>query len=97
MQKRDDNKIRQEYRARQNRQIVAIAAAMFVVLLSAVLYKRPDLLGAISGRTLFGLQVVSIASFVVFTAYNWRCPSCDKHLGSNVHRQRCGKCGTRLQ
>jgi hypothetical protein len=95
--KRDDKKITEEYKARQSRQIVAIAAAMFVVILSAVLYKRPDLLGAISGRTLVGLQIVSIASFVVFSAYNWRCPSCDKHLGNNVHRQRCGKCGARLQ
>ena len=95
-QKRD-NKIVQEYRARQSRQILAIAIAMFLMLLAAVLYKRPDLLGAFSGGTLFGLQAVSIAAFLVFTAYNWRCPSCDKHLGGNVHRLRCGKCGTRLQ
>ena len=97
MQKRDDNKIRQEFRARQNRQIVAIAVALFLMLLAAVLYKRPDLLGPLSGRTLFGLQAVSISAFVGFTAYNWRCPSCGKYLGGNIHRQRCGKCGARLQ
>jgi hypothetical protein len=55
MKKKDPDEIKREFRIRQNRQIVAIAAAMFIVLLSAVLYKRPDLLGAISGRTLFGL------------------------------------------
>lgn len=97
MQKKDDNKIMQEYKARQSRQMVAIAVVMFFMLLAAVLYKRPDLLGQFSGRTLFGLQAISISAFLGFTAYNWRCPSCDKHLGSNVHRQRCGKCGTRLQ
>jgi len=97
MAKRSDSDIKREYLARQSRQIVAIAVAMFLILLAAVLYKRPDLLGTISGRTLVGLQIVSIASFVVFSAYNWRCPSCDKHLGNNVHRQRCGKCGARLQ
>ena len=96
MQKRDDNKIMAEHKERQSRQIVAIAVVMFLMFLSAVLYKRPDLLGAFSGRTLFGLQAISIVSFIVFTAYNWRCPSCDKHLGGNIHRQRCGKCGTRL-
>jgi len=69
-----------------------------MVLLGAVLYKRPDLLGAsLSGRTLFGLQAISIASFLTYTAYNWRCPSCEKHLGGNINRQRCGKCGARLQ
>jgi len=97
MQKKDDNKIMQEFKARQDRQIIAIAVALFFMILAAVLFKRPDLLGAFSGRTLAGLQIVSIASFVVYTAYNWRCPSCDKHLGGNIHRQRCGKCGTRLQ
>jgi len=97
MQKRDDNKIRQEYKTRQSRQIVAIAVAMFLMLLAAVLYKRPDLLGPVSGRTLFGLQAISISAFLGFTAYNWRCPSCRKYLGRNIHRQRCGKCGARLQ
>lgn len=96
-QKSDDKKTIQAFKARQNRQIVAIAVAMFLMLLAAVLYKRPDLVGAFSGRTLFGLQAISISAFLGFTAYNWRCPSCDKHLGSNVHRQRCGKCGSRLQ
>jgi len=96
-QKRDENEIKREFRARQNRQIVAITATMFVVLLGAVLYKRPDLLGELSGRTLFGLQAISIAAFLGYTAYNWRCPSCDKHLGSDVHRRRCTKCGARLQ
>jgi tRNA(Ile2) C34 agmatinyltransferase TiaS len=97
VEKRDDKKIIEVFKTRQDRQIVAIAAAMFFMLLAAVIYKRPDLLGAISGRTLFGLQLISIASFLVYTAYNWRCPSCNKHLGGNVHRLRCGKCGSRLQ
>ncbi len=97
MRKRDENGIKQEFKARQTRQIVAIAAALFLVLLGAVLYKRPDLLGAVSHRTLFGLQAISIASFLVFTTYNWQCPSCNKFLGSNIHRHRCGKCGARLQ
>ncbi len=95
--KRDNKAIMQEYSARQSRQIAAIAVAMFLMLLAAVLYKRPDFLGAFSGRTLFGLQAISFASFVGFTVFNWRCPSCDKHLGGNIHRQRCDKCGTRLQ
>ena len=97
MAKRSDSDIKREYHARQTRQITAIAAAMFLVLLGAVFYKRPDLLGEISGRSLFGLQTITIASFLVYTAYNWRCPACDKHLGGNIHRQRCGKCGARLK
>jgi hypothetical protein len=98
MRKKDETVIKREFTVRQNRQIVAIAAALFMVLLGAVLHKRPDLLGeALSGTTLFGLQAICIAAFLAYTAYNWRCPSCEKHLGGNINRRRCGKCGARLQ
>jgi hypothetical protein len=100
MTKLDDKKeatTKWEFRKRQSRQIVAVAAAMFIVLLGAVLHRRPDLLGEFSRPSLFGLQAISIAAFLGFTAYNWRCPSCEKYLGGNIHRQRCGKCGARLQ
>jgi hypothetical protein len=97
MRKKDQNDIKREFRLRQTRQIIAMAVALFLVMLAAVLYKRPDLVGALSKGTLFGLQAISIAAFLGYTAYNWRCPSCDKHLGGNVHRQRCSKCGATLQ
>jgi rubrerythrin len=97
MAKRDDRKIMREYRARQSRQLIAIAAAMFLVLLGAVFQKRADLLGPIPQNVLFGLQAISIAGFLGYTFVNWRCPACGKLLGSNIHRQRCGKCGARLQ
>jgi len=97
MLKKEKSEIKREFRQRQTRQIIALTAALFLVLLAAVLYKRPDLAGTISRSTLFGLQAISIAAFLGYTAYNWRCPSCDKHLGGNVHRQRCGKCGALLQ
>jgi hypothetical protein len=97
MRKMDQNDIKREFRLRQTRQIIAMTVALFLIMLAAVLYKRPDLVGAFSRGTLFGLQAISIAAFVGYTAYNWRCPSCGKHLGSNVHRRRCVKCGALLQ
>lgn len=89
--------IKKEFRKRQTRQIVAIAAAMFLVLLGAVIHKRSDLFGGLSRQAVFGLQAVTIAAFLGFSAVNWRCPSCGKHLGSDLHRQRCRKCGAGLQ
>jgi hypothetical protein len=93
----DQEGIRKEFRKRQTRQIAAIAAALFLVLLGAVLHKRPDLVGAVSRQAIFSLQAIVIAAFLGFTAMNWRCPSCGKHLGGDIHRQRCRKCGARLQ
>jgi hypothetical protein len=97
MQKKDSQQIMQEFHKRQTRQIIAIAIAMFVVLLCAVLYKRPGVLGEYSKAALFGVQIVSIASFMVFTSVNWRCPVCGKSLGTDINKRGCKKCKTRLR
>jgi hypothetical protein len=96
-QKKDDKRILQEFRRRQNRQFIAIALSLFSVLLCAVIYKRPDLFGAFSKVTLFGIQAVIIAGYIGFTSQNWRCPSCEKYMGTDINRQNCKKCGTRLR
>jgi hypothetical protein len=96
IQKKDDQQIRHHFHLRQNRQIIAITIALFLVLLSAVLYKRPLLMELPKG-VLFGMQVTTIAAFLGFTSINWRCPSCGKSLGSNINRRVCRKCGARLQ
>ncbi|MGE5172888.1 MAG: hypothetical protein ACM3MD_03570 [Betaproteobacteria bacterium] len=62
--------IMREFEALQTRQIIAIAITLFLVLLSAVLYKRPGLFGDFSKGTLFGAQIASIAAFIGFTAVN---------------------------
>ncbi|MCK9418065.1 MAG: hypothetical protein M0R70_01650 [Nitrospirae bacterium] len=96
-QKKDPKQIMQEFHTCQNRQFMAIAAALFSVLLCAVVYKRPDLFGAFSKVTLFGAQAVIIGSYIGFTSQNWKCPSCGKYLGTDINRHVCKKCGARLQ
>ena len=97
MVNKDDRQIIQEYKERQGRQLVAIGLAMFLVLLLAVLYKRPTVLGEFSKGDIFGAQVIVISTFIGFTSYNWRCPSCNKFLGNDINRSRCGKCGSRFR
>ncbi|MDA8434046.1 MAG: hypothetical protein M0Z60_13955 [Nitrospiraceae bacterium] len=97
MRKNDANGIAKEFRKRQTRQIVAAAAALFVVLFVAVVHKRPDLFGELSSGNLFAAQVIPIAAFIGYTAMNWRCPSCGKYLGSDIYRSVCKKCGARLR
>ncbi len=95
MKNKDSKQLMQEYTKRQSRQIIAIAIALFTVLLCAILSKRPgweDL-----RTTLFGVQAMVIAAFLGFTSYNWTCPSCGKHLGADINRRGCKKCGVRLQ
>jgi hypothetical protein len=91
------DRVPREFRLRQTRQIIAIAAALFLVLLVAAVHKRPDLFGSYHRSALFAVQALIIASFIGFSAANWRCPACRSFLGSDIHRTRCRKCGTRLQ
>jgi hypothetical protein len=96
-QKKDPEQIMQEFRKRQSNQFVAIAITLLALLLCAVIYKRPDLFGEYSKSTLFGAQVVILASFMVYTAVNWTCPSCGKYLGTDINRRICKKCKARLR
>ena len=89
--KKDPTLITREFRARQTRQIIAIAAALFLVMLSAVLYKRPVLV-ELSKSILFGGQIAVITAFLAFSAFNWRCPACGNFLGGDIHRRKCNKC-----
>ncbi len=95
--KEERDRIMREYRLRQTRQIVAIAVSLFLVLLFAVIYKRPDRFGEFQKQTIFGGQVIVIAAFFSFTWFNWRCPACRAFLQSDMSRRQCKKCGARLQ
>jgi hypothetical protein len=97
MQGWDDEKIIHEFRLRQGRQFLAIAVTLLLVIFLTLLYKRPDLFGEFSKETVSGAQIILIAAFIGFSAFNWRCPSCRKYLGNNISRRKCRKCGTRLQ
>jgi hypothetical protein len=97
MQKRDNKQIVQNFKLRQSRQFFAIAATLLLLLFLTLLYKRSDLFGELSKDTIFTAQILCIALFIGFSAINWRCPSCDKYLGSNINRRICKKCGARLQ
>ncbi len=97
MRKKDGKDVMKEFEVRKKRQLVAIVLTMVIVLLCGVLYRRSVLYANFPKEGLFGAQIVAIVAFVSFSALNWRCPSCGKYLGGDVHRQTCKKCGARLQ
>ena len=97
MRKRDNEHIMRDFGLRRGRQQFAIAATLFLLLFLALLHNRPNLLGEFSKNAAIATQLVVIAAFIGFSAYNWRCPSCNKYLGSYINRRICKQCGTRLQ
>jgi hypothetical protein len=97
MQERDNKKIMRDFRLRMNRQFLAIATTLVLLLFLALLHKHPDFLGNFSKNTIFPAQILLIAAFVGFSAFNWRCPLCKKYLGKDISRRICRHCGTRLR
>jgi len=96
MQKKDTKQIMQNFRLRQSRQFTAIAVTIVLLLFLTFIYKRSDFFGDLK-NTIFAAQAVVIAAFIGFSYVNWRCPSCNKYLGSNINRHTCKKCGSRLR
>jgi hypothetical protein len=97
IQKKDDTQIKKDFGILQSRQLVAMAVALLLIVILAVVHKRQDLFGELSKNTISGLQLLVIAAFFGFSAINWRCPSCKKHLGPDINRPICRKCRTRLR
>ena len=93
----NEERVRAESARRLERQRVAIAAATLLVVVFAVIYARPGVLGPNSKGTIFAAQAIVIAAFIGFTYHNWRCPVCNRHLGGELHRHLCGKCRARLR
>jgi hypothetical protein len=97
MQKRDNNKIMQAFQLRQSRQLLAMGLTLFLLLLLVLIYKRSDIFGEFSKNNIITAQIILITVFVGFSFFNWRCPSCNKYLGSDINKRICKKCGIRLQ
>jgi Na+/citrate or Na+/malate symporter len=97
MQKRENNQIIRNFRSRQSRQLFAMALTMFLLLFLVLVYKRTDIFGEFSKNNIVASQIILIGVFIGFSAINWRCPSCNKYLGSDINKRICKKCGIRLQ
>jgi predicted nucleic acid-binding Zn ribbon protein len=96
-QKKDHEDILQEFRMRQSRQFLAMAVTLVLLLFLVVIYKRHDLFGEIPKDTIFTGQILVIGVFIGFSAFNWRCPVCNKYLGPDINRRICKKCGAKLR
>jgi hypothetical protein len=97
MQKNENNQIMPAFRLRQSRQLFAMALTMFLLLFLVLVYKRTDIFGEFSKNSIVASQIILIGVFIGFSAINWRCPSCNKYLGSDINKRICKKCGIRLQ
>jgi len=95
--KKETDQIIQNYGARQSRQYLAIAVTMLLLLFLVLVYKRSDIFGEVPKSIIFSAQIFCIVAFIVFSAFNWRCPACGKYLGNDIYRPFCRHCRIRLK
>jgi hypothetical protein len=96
-EQKDDEQIRREFELRRLRQLLAIAATFIFLLMLALISNRPDIFGEFARNDILATQILLLASFVGFSAFNWKCPSCKTYLGPDIGRRVCKQCGTRLR
>ncbi len=93
-----DEQVILEFRRRRTRQLVAIAVTLFLLVALPWRQSHPGILfGEISSGAVLAGEIVVMAAFIIFSASNWRCPSCGRYLGGDLGRRRCKRCGQRLQ
>ncbi|HXX56565.1 MAG TPA: hypothetical protein VEI96_01025 [Thermodesulfovibrionales bacterium] len=85
------------FRMLRTRQLIALSVTLVLLVLLALLYRRPDLFGEFSKGAIDTAQIVLIMAFIAFSVFNWRCPACKKYLGSDISRRTCRRCGARLR
>ncbi|NWF99093.1 MAG: hypothetical protein HXY52_09225 [Nitrospirae bacterium] len=92
-----EQEIINEFRIKKNRQYLAIAITLLLLVVCILVYKRSDIFGVVSKNAILSAQLIIIALFIIFSIINWRCPFCNRYLGHDINRQRCSKCGKRLE
>jgi hypothetical protein len=97
MQNKGDEQTLRKFARIRTRQLAAMVLALFLMIVLAAVWKRPDIFGQFSKRTIAIAQILVVLSFINFSSWNWTCPSCKKYLGHDLHRQKCRKCGARLR
>ena len=87
----------QDFKRRKVRQWIVAVPLVFVMFFFFWLKENPEAsIGGFSSATLAKLGLGLIFSALIFSYWNWRCPSCDKYLGKVINPKFCLHCGSQL-
>jgi len=85
--------------ARRRRHQLVIALPVMVAIIAAILGDEPGA-GAVYGLPAVvwaPILAVVVASALIFSFVNWRCPACNRYLGRGLNPKFCPKCGVQLR
>ena len=93
---RSNVEIIEEFKKKRIRQIIAVGPIIlaFIALLSVE--GNPTAIFGLPPNTVLTISFALIISVLIFSLFNWRCPSCNKYLGKAINPKFCAKCGVQL-
>ena len=86
--------VKQEFRRRWIRQLVA-TVIVFAALLLAGAFTRSA--GADSREYAPYVASAVVVGLLVFSLVNWRCPACNRYLYKDIYPRHCSRCGVQLR
>jgi uncharacterized membrane protein YkvI len=89
----EEKHIQKEFARKKMIQYIAYGLAMVVIVLVAVGKSGQAVSSSLYAWVLVGIAIAAI----LFSLYNWRCPSCKKYLGRRMGIKVCPECKAKLQ
>jgi hypothetical protein len=94
----EDERIIQAFTKKKKLQYILAIPLALVLIFFVITRVNPDFtFGALSSGTLSVILLVLIITAILVSLINWRCPNCNKYLGSVFGQKQCASCGKKLQ
>ena len=94
---RSNTEIMDEFKKRRLRQIMAVGPIILAFIAFLSVEGNPSGIFGLSPNVVLGISFALIISVLIFSLFNWRCPSCNKYLGKAINPKFCAKCGVQLR
>jgi protein-S-isoprenylcysteine O-methyltransferase Ste14 len=94
----EDERIIQAFAKRKKIQYLLTIPLALVIIFFVINRINPDFaIGSLTNDTMSIIILVLIIAAILVSLINWRCPNCNKYLGSIFGQKQCPSCGKKLQ
>jgi hypothetical protein len=94
---RSNAEIIEEFKKKRIRQIMAVGPIILAFIALFSVEGNPTGIFGLPPNAVLGISFALIISVLIFSLFNWRCPSCNKYLGKAINPKFCAKCGVQLR
>lgn len=86
-----------EFKKKRTRQIIAVFPMLLAVFGVLSVEDNPEGLFGLTPGIILAISIGLIVLVLVFSRFNWKCPSCQKYLGKAFNPKFCSNCGSPLR